>query len=163
MYLNKYYKYELNRTSNSTDLPYGWTKKENEDGTVVFIETASGKETGTDPRLAFAREPKDSLYDFKQRFDGSSTAMQVTHGVDLSAKTALITGANAGIGFETARTLALHGCEVIFACRSKELTEAAIRRITDEKPEAKCSFAHLDLISLESVKHCANELKLKYQ
>jgi WW domain-containing oxidoreductase len=148
---------------NPIDLPYGWTRKENEDGSVVFVQDGTGKETTTDPRLAFSQEPKDSLYDFKQRFDGSTTALQVIHGTDLSAKTALITGANVGIGFETARTLALHGCEVIFACRSKESAEAAIQTITDEKSTAKCSFVHLDLCSLESVKLCANELKLKYR
>lgn len=41
---------------------------------------------------------KTSLYDFKQRFDGSSTAEQVAAGLDLTNKRALITGANCGIG-----------------------------------------------------------------
>ena len=65
---------------------------------MVFIETFSGKETKTDPRLAFARTAKQSLYDLRQNFDASSTASAVLHGVDLSNKKALITGANCGIG-----------------------------------------------------------------
>jgi WW domain-containing oxidoreductase len=80
------------------ELPYGWRRKVDELGNVAFIEESSGRKTYTDPRLAFARETKKSPFDFKQRFDGSSTAMQVLNGMDLSSKTALITGANCGIG-----------------------------------------------------------------
>jgi len=138
-------------------------RKDNDDGTTVFIQEGTGKQTITDPRLAFARQPKEYLYDFKQRFDGSSTALQVIYGLDLSNKTALITGANAGIGFETARTLALHGCEVIFACRSESAADTAIEKIMNERPQAKCCFLELDLCSLESVKIAAQEVKLRYK
>ena len=133
------------------------------DGQIIFIEEGSGKETSTDPRLAFATEMKTSLYDFKQRFDASSTAEHVITGLDLTSKRALITGANVGIGFETARTLALHGCEVIFACRDEAKTQAAIKAILSEKPLARCEFVKLDLSSLHSVKDCANEVLLKYK
>jgi WW domain-containing oxidoreductase len=39
----------------------------------------------------------------RQRFDASSTALQVLHGLDLSGQVAVITGANSGIGFQTAK------------------------------------------------------------
>ncbi|RMF97965.1 MAG: oxidoreductase, partial [Gammaproteobacteria bacterium] len=38
-----------------------------------------------------------------------STAEEVTEGLDLSGKTALITGANSGLGYETMRVLAMRG------------------------------------------------------
>jgi len=145
------------------ELPFGWKIKECEDGGISFIEESTGKETSTDPRLAFAREAKESLYDFKQRYDASSTALEVLHGVDLTNKRAFITGANCGIGFETARSLVKHGCEVIFGCRNEIKTKKAIQKIISEKPDAKCDFVHLDLSSLRSVFNCANEMKMKYE
>lgn len=56
------------------------------------------KTTYTDPRLAFAEDEKKTPFDFKQKFDGNSTALQVTQGKDLSGKYAIVTGANSGIG-----------------------------------------------------------------
>ena len=56
------------------------------------------KTTYTDPRLAFAEEVKNSAMDFRQKFDASSTALQILHGRDLSGKHVIITGANSGIG-----------------------------------------------------------------
>lgn len=90
-----------------------------------------------------------------------STAFQVLHGKDLNGKIAVITGANSGIGFETAKSLAFHGCEVIFACRNQKSTENAIQQIWNEKLNAgkKCSFMELDLASLKSVQNFVKELK----
>lgn len=118
--------------------------------------------TYSDPRLAFAVEDADQIVgEVRQRFDASSTALQVLHGRDLKGKLAIITGANIGIGFETARSLALHGCEVIMAGRNRKSTEQAIERIALEKPVAgsKCRFVQLDLASLRSVKEFIDEIK----
>lgn len=118
--------------------------------------------TYTDPRLAFAvEEIPRNISEVRQRFDSSSTALQVLHGKDLSGKTALITGCNVGIGFETARSLALHGCDVIMACRNQKATEEAITKIAKEKPAAgkKCRFMKLDLGSLKSVQHFVDDVQ----
>lgn len=94
----------------------------------------------------------------RQRFDCSSTAFQVLYGQDLSGKVAVVTGANCGIGFETARSLAYFGCRVLLLCRSEERATEAIRRITEERESAgeRCSFIPCDLTSLQSVREAAN-------
>ena len=47
------------------------------------------------------------------RFGATSTAEEVTLGLDLTGKTAIVTGCNSGLGFETMRVLALRGAHVI--------------------------------------------------
>lgn len=64
----------------------------------MFADHVSKTVTYTDPRLAFAVEEKVFPMDIRQRFDASSTALQVLHGRDLSGKVAVITGCNTGIG-----------------------------------------------------------------
>lgn len=59
------------------ELPFGWSKSVDEDGTAVYIHKETGTQTNIDPRLAFAKEEKRHVNDFRQRFDASSTAYQV--------------------------------------------------------------------------------------
>lgn len=59
-------------------------------------------------------------------FDAFATAEQVTAGIDLSGKTALVTGVTAGIGLETMRVLALRGARVLAAGRTRAKAAAAI-------------------------------------
>lgn len=128
----------------------------------MFIDKKNVQRTYTDPRLAFAvEEIPRNISEVRQRFDSGSTALQVLHGKDLSGKTAVITGCNVGIGFETARSLALHGCEVIMACRNQMATEEAILKIAKEKPAAgkNCRFMNVDLSSLKSVQNFVNEMQ----
>ncbi|XP_026500149.2 WW domain-containing oxidoreductase [Vanessa tameamea] len=139
------------------DLPFGWTKTMDENGKPLYIQQETGNKTYVDPRLAFAKEEKKHVNDFRQRFDGSSTAFQVLHGVDLSGKYALITGCNAGIGFETAKSLARHGCNILLANRNMEATQQAIEQIVKDTKvsEDNLKSIYLDLGSLNSVKKCA--------
>lgn len=65
----------------------------------------------------------------RSSFDEFSTAEQVTEGIDLSGKTALVTGCNSGLGFETMRVLAMRGAHVIGAARTKEKAEIACGKI----------------------------------
>lgn len=151
----------------SGDLPLGWSKHVEEGtGKIIFVEDATQRKSYTDPRLAFAvEEAPQAVGELRQRFDSGTNALQVLHGRDLSGKKALITGANAGIGFETARSLALHGCEVIFACRNELASKEAIGRIFAEKEVAglKCKFVKLDLASLRSVRDCAQQVKTEFK
>ncbi|KFB39107.1 AGAP008423-PA-like protein [Anopheles sinensis] len=147
----------------SGELPIGWTRTiEENTRKVIFVEEKTQRKSYTDPRLAFAVEENPTqVGELRQRFDSGTNALQVLHGRDLSGKVALITGANTGIGFETARSLALHACEIIMACRDEQGTRAAIEKIVGEKEAAgfRCKFVPLDLASLHSTKRCAEEVK----
>lgn len=74
---------------------------------------------------------------------------------DQSGRTFLVTGANTGIGFETARVLARQGGRVLLGCRSEERAGGAIERIRDESPEADVEFLPLDQADLASVRAAA--------
>ncbi|KAG8390330.1 hypothetical protein BUALT_Bualt01G0072400 [Buddleja alternifolia] len=90
-------------------------------------------------------------------FSSSSTAEDVTNGIDGSGLTAIVTGASSGIGSETARVLALRGVHVVMGVRNmaagKEVQESIVKQI----PAAKVDAMELDLSSLASVKKFASE------
>jgi NAD(P)-dependent dehydrogenase (short-subunit alcohol dehydrogenase family) len=71
---------------------------------------------------------------------------------DLSCRTALVTGANSGIGWWTARALAAHGARVVLACRDVERGKQAADKIRAVRPSAELDVAHLDLSSMSSVR-----------
>ncbi len=78
---------------------------------------------------------------------------------DLTGKRALITGATRGIGYATARALALHGAEVIMASRNAVDGEQAVERIRSQRSGARVEFRRLDLGSLQEVREfCATLL-----
>jgi NAD(P)-dependent dehydrogenase (short-subunit alcohol dehydrogenase family) len=70
---------------------------------------------------------------------------------DQSGRLAVVTGANSGIGFETAKALAIAGAEVVLATRSAEKGEAAAAEIRAAAPRAVVRREALDLSSLDSV------------
>ncbi|MBB5167726.1 SDR family NAD(P)-dependent oxidoreductase [Mycobacterium sp. AZCC_0083] len=74
-----------------------------------------------------------------------------------AGRTALATGANSGLGFESARQLALKGANVIAACRHHDRGLEAVRRIRDESPNASIASASLDLADLDSVARFADD------
>lgn len=72
-----------------------------------------------------------------------------------AGKRAIVTGANIGLGFQTARELARAGAQVVLACRSVERGEKAAERIRSEQPSAQVHVAKLDLSTLASVREFA--------
>jgi NAD(P)-dependent dehydrogenase (short-subunit alcohol dehydrogenase family) len=92
-----------------------------------------------------------------------ASAEQVSAGVDLSGRHAIVTGANTGIGFETARVLALRGSSVTMACRNLEKANAARVRIIEgssgEIGEDQLEVRELDLASFESIRRFATEFR----
>jgi NAD(P)-dependent dehydrogenase (short-subunit alcohol dehydrogenase family) len=88
------------------------------------------------------------------------TAEQVP---DLSGRTAVITGANSGIGYRTALVLAQHGASVVLACRSGTRAADAADRIRAAVPGADVGVEQVDLSSLASVRAAAGRLRADHQ
>jgi NAD(P)-dependent dehydrogenase (short-subunit alcohol dehydrogenase family) len=74
---------------------------------------------------------------------------------DLSGKTAVVTGANSGLGYETALALGRHGAHVVLACRDEGRGNEALQRLRTEAPEASAELSLLDLADLTSVRKFA--------
>lgn len=71
---------------------------------------------------------------------------------DLSGKVAVVTGANGGLGFESAKALAGAGAHVVMAARNQDKSHAAHSQILEAHPEASLEEIELDLGSLDSVR-----------
>ncbi|XP_019442122.1 PREDICTED: short-chain dehydrogenase TIC 32, chloroplastic-like [Lupinus angustifolius] len=92
-------------------------------------------------------------------FSSTSTAEYVTHNIDATGLTAIVTGASSGIGTETARVLALRGAHVIMGVRNLSAANDVKESILKEIPSAKVDAIELDLSSMDSVKKFASEFK----
>ena len=82
---------------------------------------------------------------------------------DLGGKTVVVTGANSGLGFETARALAGAGAHVVLACRSEAGAGDAVTRIRAEHAAASLEVASLDLASLASIRAFAAAFAEKHE
>ncbi|KAL3690362.1 hypothetical protein R1sor_016671 [Riccia sorocarpa] len=94
-------------------------------------------------------------------FGASTTAEEVTEGIDASGRTVVLTGGFKGIGVYTARTLASRGAHVIMAGRNMTDGTAAREAILKDFPQAKVDIMELDLASLDSVRAFAKEFSSK--
>ncbi|MBB4525647.1 UNVERIFIED_ORG: NAD(P)-dependent dehydrogenase (short-subunit alcohol dehydrogenase family) [Rhizobium sophorae] len=74
---------------------------------------------------------------------------------DQTGKTFIVTGANAGIGFEISQVLAARGARVLLACRERARAEQAIARIRHITPKADLAWLPLDLGDLDNVRAAA--------
>ncbi|OBG28880.1 SDR family NAD(P)-dependent oxidoreductase [Mycobacterium sp. 852002-51057_SCH5723018] len=78
---------------------------------------------------------------------------------DQSGRVAVITGANTGLGYETAAALADHGAHVVLAVRNLDKGKDAAARIAARSPHADVALQELDLTSLDSIRSAADELR----
>ncbi|HEY2833684.1 MAG TPA: SDR family NAD(P)-dependent oxidoreductase [Sporichthyaceae bacterium] len=85
-----------------------------------------------------------------------------SHIPDQRGRVAVITGANTGLGFDTARALAAHGATVVLAVRDTEKGKQAAERITAAASGTDVSVQQLDLSSLASVRTAAEELRSRF-
>ena len=86
-------------------------------------------------------------------YGSSSTAEEVTFGLDLTGKTAIVTGCNSGLGLETMRVLSLRGAHVIGTGRTLEKASKACSSMP-----GKTTPVALELSSLESVLECSKTI-----
>src|SRR5215472_8129998 len=75
---------------------------------------------------------------------------------------AVVTGANTGLGFETAQVLAARGASVVLAVRDIEKGKQAAARIAGTAPGANVTVQRLDLAWLDSIRAAAGELRARY-
>jgi NAD(P)-dependent dehydrogenase (short-subunit alcohol dehydrogenase family) len=96
-------------------------------------------------------------------FGATSTTEEVLSGVNLRGKRILVTGVSAGLGVQTARSLAAHGAQVVGAARDLVKAEAATMQVRKDAAANGGSFGlvELDLASLKSVRACADKLLAK--
>lgn len=74
---------------------------------------------------------------------------------DLTGKVALVTGANSGIGYETASALAAHGAHVVMGCRNPEKARRAVDDLENDLERSSLEVLDLDLSDLTSVRRAA--------
>src|SRR6202050_4605206 len=96
-------------------------------------------------------------------FGATSTTDDVLSGVNLKGKRILVTGTSAGLGVETARSLAAHGAQVVGAARDLDKAKAATEQVRKDAAANRGSFelVELDLANLKSVRACADGLVAK--
>ena len=96
-------------------------------------------------------------------FGATSTTDDVLSGVNLKGKRILVTGVSAGLGVETARSLAAHGAHVVGAARDLNKAKAATEQVLKDAADNGGSFelVELDLANLKSVRACADRLLAK--
>ena len=93
----------------------------------------------------------------------TSTTDDVLSGISLKGKRILVTGVSAGIGVETARSLAAHGAQVVGAARDLNKAKAASEPVRKDGAANGGAFelVELDLANLKSVRACADRLLAK--
>jgi len=81
---------------------------------------------------------------------------------DLTGRVAIITGANGGLGFETAKAFAAKGAHVVMAVRDQDKAATASERIREATPDAALELVELDLGSQASVTRAAREIAARH-
>jgi len=95
-------------------------------------------------------------------FGWSSTTGEVLEGKDLSGQTVFITGANSGLGQETARAMAAQGAHIVMAGRDQAKLDEAVAAIRETEPQAVLDTITLDLASLESIRAATSRARQRF-
>jgi len=96
-------------------------------------------------------------------FGWSSTTDEVLAGIDLSGRTVFITGANSGLGQETARAMASRGAHVIMAGRDQDKLDEAVAAIQAGHSKAQIDTITVDLGSLENIRAATSRARQRFQ
>ena len=115
----------------------------------AFAGTAIARTPSSEQRLTTLTTP----------FGFHSTASEVIAGVDLTGKTAIVTGGAAGIGLETARALAAAGATVTLAVRRTDTAGSVAAELCASTGNPSIDVRHLDLSDLRSVRAFADDWK----
>jgi NAD(P)-dependent dehydrogenase (short-subunit alcohol dehydrogenase family) len=100
---------------------------------------------------AFAQYAQDVPH---SPFGATSTAEEVTAGIDLTGRTALVTGCNSGIGYQTMRVLAMRGAHVLGTARSIKKGKDACKSVA-----GRCTPLVLELTDFDSIVACTNQVQ----
>jgi len=97
-------------------------------------------------------------------FGSSSTAEEIANKYkhNIKDKIFVVTGSNAGIGWETARVLMLNGGKVILACRDTDKAKILLEDLKKHHNDIKYDLLKLDLSSFDSIKEFGKEFNEKY-
>lgn len=133
---------------------YEWVKN--------YVETEDmSSMTGIPSKAAAVLGSAAATYVWFEYFGGG----KCTSSASMKGKTVVITGANTGIGKETARDLFNRGARVVMACRNLDLAEKAAQDIKSTTPKeqgGEVVVKKLDLANLASIREFANEVRFYF-
>jgi len=95
-------------------------------------------------------------------FGWGSTTDEVLAGKDLSGRTVFVTGANSGLGQETARAMASRGAHVILAGRDQAKLDESVAAIKADHPKAQLETITVDLGSLENIRASTSRARQRF-
>src|SRR6202166_4223629 len=130
-------------------------------GRVITNSSSTGGKTGgVGTELERASTRRNTMVDV---FGATSTTEEVLAGANLHGKRILVTGVSAGLGVETARSLAAHGAQVVGAARDLAKAKTATDQVRSAAAANGGGFELVehDLASLKSVRTCADALLAK--
>lgn len=93
----------------------------------------------------------------------ASTTDDVLSDKDLTGRTVFVTGANSGLGQETARAMAARGAHIIMAGRDQDKLDASVTAIRADQPTASLDTITLDLGSLESIRASTSRARQRFE
>jgi NAD(P)-dependent dehydrogenase (short-subunit alcohol dehydrogenase family) len=95
-------------------------------------------------------------------FNANSTTNEVIAGIALDGRVAVVTGASAGLGIETARVLAQAGATVLLVARDRDKLAPVLQSLREQLPGARLESALMDLSDLDSVRAAAADIAARY-